>query len=364
MADNYVTGGDRYDGTTNPGPNTSEREDLANFISMITRDETPFLSSIGKTKATSVFHEWQTDELRDPATNSQAEGSDIATQTFAADSEYRTRLGNYTQIFTEDLQVSGTKRVVDQAGIADEYAYQLKKKGTELRRDVEFALVHNWQDSASGRTRTLGSVTNWASQGLVVDATLNTGAGGIVEDAVATATTFETVFRTDGNGTLAADLADGLTEVDVELSHIDEVMQAIYEEGGKATKVMTSPRNRRTISAKANANGAINTRRNIDEKGSLRASVDMYMSDFGDVMIVPNYIMGLSNVVGRLGDNNAANFSALVYDPMWFNTATLRPLQEVEVGQLGDSTRGMIVEECTLEVRNPKGFGLIVGIGA
>ena len=38
----------------------SEREDLANFISMITRDETPFMSSIGKTKATAIYHEWQT----------------------------------------------------------------------------------------------------------------------------------------------------------------------------------------------------------------------------------------------------------------------------------------------------------------
>jgi len=42
-------------GTSNS--NVSQREDLANFISMITRDETPFLSSIGKSKASAVFHE-------------------------------------------------------------------------------------------------------------------------------------------------------------------------------------------------------------------------------------------------------------------------------------------------------------------
>ena len=42
----------------------SQREDLANFISMITRDETPFMSSIGKTKATAIYHEWQTDQLQ------------------------------------------------------------------------------------------------------------------------------------------------------------------------------------------------------------------------------------------------------------------------------------------------------------
>ena len=34
------------------GKDVSQREDLANFITMITRDETPFMSSIGKAKAT------------------------------------------------------------------------------------------------------------------------------------------------------------------------------------------------------------------------------------------------------------------------------------------------------------------------
>jgi len=53
----------------------------------------------------------------------------------------------------------------------------------------------------------------------------------------------------------------------------------------------------------------------------------------------------------------------LVYDPMWFNYASLRPLQEVDLGQLGDSIIGQLIEEGTLECRNPKGCGLIVGTG-
>jgi len=109
--------------------NASEREDLANFISMISRDETPFLSSIGKTKATAVFHEWQTDELAAPASGAVAEGVSYATQAAAQGAEpLRTRLGNYTQINSKTVTVTGTKRAVDQAGVADEYAYQLKKR--------------------------------------------------------------------------------------------------------------------------------------------------------------------------------------------------------------------------------------------
>ena len=42
--------------------------------------------------------------------------------------------------------------------------------------------------------------------------------------------------------------------------------------------------------------------------------------------------------------------------------ATLRPLQEVDVGQRGDSTIGMMVEEMTLEVKNPIGCGAIYNL--
>ena len=85
------------------------------------------------------------------------------------------------------------------------------------------------------------------------------------------------------------------------------------------------------------------------------------MSDFGDIMVVPNYVMGISNTAVSGLDNNA-NFTAMLYDPMWFSYASLRPLQEVDLGQLGDSIIGQIVEEGTLECRNPKGAGLIFGL--
>ena len=159
-------------------------------------------------------------------------------------------------------------------------------------------------------------------------------------------------------------------------------MQAIYEAGGSAKTVMVSPKNRRVFSAKAQASGGglihgggdANVRRNINESGSLRQSVDMYMSDFGEIMIMPNYVMGLGDAASTTSNgargayNNTAvtsfprDFWALVYDPMWFNIATLRPLQETDVGQRGDSTVGMMVEECTLEMRNPIGCGAIYGL--
>ena len=362
----------------------SQREDLANFISMITRDETPFMSSIGKTKATAIFHEWQTDSLEAPGDSTLGEGADFRipqasppgdpsftggtaeTGTNAPGSAFnvigpfRSRLGNYAQINGKTIAVSGTRRAIDQAGVADEYAYQLKKRGTELRRDVERDLVHTYQVADGSGNRKFGGFQSYinvhATDPQSTDANSFTGAqiGGttILNGAAAVAADAQGVGRN------APQLS--ASRVALSLSDIDEVMQRIYQEGGKATKIMLSPKLRRDFSDLMVTDSGV--RRNIDMDGKLRQSVDIYMSDFGDLMVVPNYIMGLSQAqVGNTGQDTQDS-CALIYDPMWFSVATLRPLQEVDVGQRGDSTIGMLVEECTLEVKNPIGCGAIYNL--
>ncbi len=130
------SGSDNLSGATSN--NVSQREDLANFISMITRDETPFMSSIGKTKATAIYHEWQTDQLASPGNSVIGEGTDYAFnglgvgaagstagQANATGAQFdisgpnRSRLGNYTQINGKTIAVSGTRRAIYQAGVAE-----------------------------------------------------------------------------------------------------------------------------------------------------------------------------------------------------------------------------------------------------
>ena len=358
----------------------SQREDLANFISMITRDETPFMSSIGKTKATAVYHEWQTDELAPPSNSRIGEGTDYVVPTayttsggavtgtgvnglpdggtansvggaFAHTGPDRTRLGNYTQINGKTIAVSGTRRAIDQAGVADEYAYQLKKRGTELRRDVERDLIHTYQASTttSPGARQFGGYQAWINDPRTVQYVGSEFAAPAADD------------RGEGSHSIVA--TNTPVGGALALSDIDEVMQKIYEEGGKASKIMLSPKLRRDFSDLMVTDSGV--RRNIDMDGKLRQSVDIYMSDFGDLMVVPNYIMGLTHMTAATDTGvvfNAQNSAALIYDPQWFAFATLRPLQEVDVGQRGDSTIGMMIEECTLEVKNPLGCGAIYGL--
>ena len=356
------------------GKDVSQREDLANFITMITRDETPFMSSIGSAKATAIYHEWQTDKLEVPGNSTIGEGTDYiqpaaggGTGTpavgnkFAESGPNRTRLGNYTQINGKTIAVSGTRRAVDQAGVADEYAYQLKKRGTELRRDVEHDMIHSFNVSGAVGVQNANARTAGGYQAFINDTATVNYLGGWSAPAT----------QGDGTGKIksGAAAAGQPAKGSLSLSEIDSVMQKIYEEGGKATKIMISPKLRRDFSdLMISDTGVV---RNIDEKGKLRQSVDVYMSDFGDLMVVPNYIMGLTNAVqftqsdgttNLTATTDVANFSALIYDPQWFAMATLRPLKEVDVGQQGDSTKGMMVEESTLEVRNPSGCGAIYGL--
>ena len=327
-----------------------KKEDLASFISMITRDETPFLSSIGTKKATSVYHEWQTDSLAAPVDNAKAEGLDFS----AADTPTSTtRLGNYSQILIKEIKISKTLDSVSKAGRNSEFAYQMKKKGTELKRDLEHALVGTRQittgtgtaDTVGDNTgRKMGGYQSWIPKDNNWDASAGTPA-------------FQSAAGGDGKTAHTAGTAGTHT---LALTDVDEVMQRVYEEGGKATVMMMSPSNKRSFSTLAQ--GAGNTRRNLDEKGSIRQSVELYESDFGVVKVVPNYIQGLANGLD-ISDGVGGATDVLVYDPSWWSMANLRALQTADVGQKGDSTVGMIVEETTLECRNPHGSAMISGLG-
>jgi len=310
------------------------KEDLASFISMITRDETPFASSIGNTKAKAVFHEWQTDELAAPGANAQSEGADYSNTTTLAPT---VRLGNYTQILAKEIKVSKTLDSISKAGRASEFAYQMKKKGTELKRDLEHALVGARQVSngsggvaSANAGRTMGGVQSWINGSSTFDQ--ETG-------AMLTGTA-------DGTSVAAAGTADGAFS----LSAVDEVMQKIYEEGGKAGTLMMAPGVKRAFSSAAVGTDAV--RRNIDDSGKLRQSVEIYESDFGAVKVVPNYVMGLGDGASDI----------IAYDSANWSLATLRPLHNTDVGQKGDSTVGMMVEEVTLQCKNPAGNGLVVNV--
>jgi len=103
------------------------REDLSNVIYNISPEETPFISNIGRENVKNTYFEWQTDSLAAAsASNAALEGDDVSSFTAVNPTS---RVGNYTQISTKNVVISGTLEALDKAGRRSELTYQLAKVG-------------------------------------------------------------------------------------------------------------------------------------------------------------------------------------------------------------------------------------------
>ena len=133
---------------TNPGAAVSNREDLSDTLTILAPEETPVLSSLSKTRASAVRHEWTMDKLADVSTAGISEGVDVST--YADEFSARVRVGNYTQKFRRAYQVSDLQEVVDSVGPA-KFAQAEAKALRELKRDVEATILSdNEQDVEDG----------------------------------------------------------------------------------------------------------------------------------------------------------------------------------------------------------------------
>jgi hypothetical protein len=302
------------------------REDLSDVIYNISPTDTPFMSTVGKTKATAVYHEWQTDSLAAAAANAAVEGADASTATLSP----TTRVGNRTQISQKTVGVTGTLEAVDKAGRKSEKAYQLAKASSEIKRDMEFTFLSNTvqsNGSAGSTARVLGGLQTWlATNG-------DFGSGG---SAGASGTT----ARTNGtNRTFTEDI-------------LKTVIREVFEAGGSPKILMVTPAHKQTVSAFAGI-AAQRYMAPSDAPTTIIGAADIYLSDFGSVSVVPNRFM----VSG-----NSANEVAFVLDPEYAAVAYLRPFQTQDLAIVGDAERTQLKVEYTLEVRNEAAHGIIADL--
>jgi hypothetical protein len=302
------------------------REDLSDIIYNIAPTDTPFMSTVGKTKATAVYHEWQTDSLAAAAANAAVEGADASTATLSP----TTRVGNRTQISQKTVGVTGTLQAVDKAGRKSELAYQLSKASSEIKRDMEFTFLNNTvqsNGSAGSTARVLGGLQTWLSSNG------DFGSGGSAGSSGTTART---------NGT-------NRTFTETELK---TVIKEVFESGGSPKILMVTPAHKQTVSAFAGI-AAQRYMAPSDAPTTIIGAADIYLSDFGSVSVVPNRFM-LSG--------NSANDVAFVLDPEYAAVAYLRPFQTIELAKNGDSDRTQLLVEYTLEVRNEAAHGIIADL--
>ena len=305
-----------------------QREDLSDVIYDISPQDTPIMSSIGKSKATAVFHEWQTDSLAAATTaNFLVEGAD-ATDASVSPS---TRIGNYTQIVGKTIRVSGTLEAVDKAGRKSEKAYQMAKAAAEMKRDIETIITANQGQTAGSSTaaRKMGSLLSYIKTNSSVNGTTVTGVD---------PTTFGVSTRTDGT-------TRTFTE-----ALLKEVIQEVFVSGGTPTLAVMRPALKQKVSGfQGNSAYRVNTDNSVGNV-TVVAGADLYQSDFGVLQLVPDRFM------------REANREVLILDPEFAALAYLRPFQTKDLAVSGDSERSQLIAELTLEVRNEAAHGIVADL--
>ena len=297
------------------------REDLSNVIYNISPEETPFISNIGRENVKNTYFEWQTDSLAAAsASNAALEGDDVGS--FNAVNP-TSRIGNYTQISTKNVIISGTLEALDKAGRRSELTYQLAKLGSELKRDMESALLAN-QSPVAGNTTT---ARRTAGLPAFIKTNTNFGATGANNAGISA--------RTDGT-------QRAFTE-----TLLKDVISKVWASGGTPKMLMVGAFNKQAASG---FTGIATRFRDVPagQQAQIVGAADVYVSDFGTVNIVPNRFQ-------RARD-------AFVIDPQYASMAVLRPIQQMELAKTGDAEKRLMLVEYGLKVNNEAAHGIVADL--
>jgi hypothetical protein len=301
-----------------------QRESLHNSIFRISPERVPFSSAAGVgPKAKSITEEWQTDALAAAdGTNAQLEGDDTSFSTPAA----TVRVGNIAQILNKSVILSDTLEDLDYAGRKSALAFEVMKRGKEIKRDWETVLLRS-QAGASGSStvaRTLAGLNSW------VKTNESVGTGGV---APVYTSGVPGAVRTDGT-------QRAFTETIAKA-----VIQSGYTAGAEMNTIMVGPYNKTVFSS---FSGQVT--RNFDQSNvspsptAVIASADVYVSDFGTLRVIPNLFQ-------RERDAWFLDFGMV-------ETRFLRALKVKKLGKSGDAEKRLMVMEGTLIVKQEAGLGI------
>lgn len=304
---------------------TGKPRDLSETLNRVFPRDTPFYSLIGTADdATQSLHEWTKETINDPGDNARVEGFDVT------DFEENTavELSNRTQIFSKAISVSRTAQGIRQAGVTKQYAHQMANRMLEIKKDAEYALLGNTIDTPGSGSdpRRMRGLAAWLSTNTSL------GAGGAVAD---------------GTNPAAAGTARPLTH-----DMIADMMQAAYEQGGNPSTLMSAPAVRRAVTKVLKA---VNEQ---DEDATTKRATDtikIYDSDFGELSIVANRVQAKVPY--------AQNCLFGIDEQYWKKSFLVNGnWKEEKLAKTGDSDKGFIVGEFTLESRAEEASFMIADI--
>lgn len=303
------------------------REDLQDALISISPTETPVMSAIGRRNVANTYFEWGVVSL------TAADGSNRVIEGEAAPGNdaltAAVRQGNYTQISDKVVEVSDTAEAVNGAGNEQTIAKQIAYKLKELKRDMETMLTANVAASAGA------SGTARQTAGLPAFLRTNAVRGSSGADG--------TTSGSGDSGYVDAAATDG-TQRDVTEDLLKSVIASCWDAGAEPSIVVCGSGVKQEIST---FTGNATKYKDIADK-TLSAAIDIYVSDFGELQIVPNRFSR-----GR---------DCLVLDPNYARVAYLKPTTQKPLARTGHSERRLISVEYGLQVDNEAAHGVVADV--
>lgn len=302
------------------------REDLSDKIAELFPDDTPFMNAIGTSSVNNTYTEWQTDTLASANhDNKTIQGDDLANDSRAN----TTRVGTHTQIFKKVIGSSSTVEWTNKAGRRSELARETMKSGREIRTDMEKRFLGNYASVAA--TASVAGETAGALAWLTTNASRGGGSG--------------------ANGGFSAGIVSAATNGDLR-TYAEPLLKGVLEDvwtaGGNPKMVITNGTLKQTAAAFA---GLADARRETgNKKLTIVAGADVYVSDFGEVMFVP--------------DRFASARDALVVDPEYWDVGIGDALKVTPLAKTGLADRRAMYAEVALRCLNQAASGVVADIQA
>ena len=303
---------------------TTLREDLQDALISISPTDTPFMTAIGQKNVGNTYFEWATVDL------ASTDGSNRVIEGEAAPANdaptNAVRRGNYTQISDKVVEVSDTAEAVNGAGDAQSLAKQVAYKLKELKRDMETMLTANVAASAGA------SGTARQTAGLPAFLTSNTAGGSGFA-----------VGTTSGSG--ASGYPDAAATDGTQRAITEDILKGViadcWDAGAEPSIVLCGSFNKQTIST---FTGNATKYKDISDK-TLSAAIDVYVSDFGELTIVPSRFSRTRDV--------------FVLDPNYARVAYLKTASQKPLARTGHAERRLISVEYGLQIDNEAAHGFV-----
>ena len=317
-------------------------EDVMQRIFDISKIPLPFTDLVGSTTHKNERFDWVVDELRAPdVTNARVDGSDAG----AAAEAGGARVGNHSQISDEVIAVSYRADASDTIGRTKELAYRITRGNQQIRRDVEAIALNNQAsvagtDSVAGVT---GGLPSW------IETTVMNADG---SDATASA----------GGHNMTTGLTEKFTVGDgkaLSFQAVKDAIQGVYEQGGEVTHLMSNPGVIGALSTYMFDNEARVATLTSDQgapansKATALSSVNVLVSDFGTIKLVPNRLQPL--------DENG-NAVAFLIDPEYVSLSYLEGYRTDTLAKTGLAEKRQISVDWGVRCHTEKAHGMIINI--